>query len=81
MRSLSIATRHFCLYIGTDHARRMPLHMIVGAIRRAKPMRHEFKFRIMLNVYFWDGLRCSAGFSPAWQEVPSVVAEYERTMR
>ncbi|TBZ94479.1 hypothetical protein [Rhizobium leguminosarum] len=81
MRSLSIATRHFCLYLGPDHARRMPLHLIVGAIRRAKPLQGEFKFRVMLNIYFWHGLQLSAGFSPAWEEVPSVVAEYERTMR
>ncbi|NLS02284.1 hypothetical protein HGP14_02730 [Rhizobium sp. P32RR-XVIII] len=74
-------TRHLQIYAGRDFYRNRPFHVIVGCFKRSAAPMGEFSFRLMIEVGFDPLPSWSLMTIPAWTEVPSVEAEYWRTMR
>ena len=74
-------SRHLQIYVGRDFYRNKPFHIIVGLFRRANPPIGQFRFRLTIETGFHPRPNVSAMTIPAWTEVPSVEAEYWRTMR
>jgi len=84
MRTRAIFTRHLTVWAGPDHQRKREFSITLVAFRRAEAPLFELDHRLNVSISFSKQrpfVITRRVFIPAWQDEPTVVAEYERTMR